>query len=453
MTIPQSGSVPPALPPSLPPVIAPPPPLVPGSPPPLAPNAPRTSDPARRLLAGLLSLCLALFLADAVVSLADDSLILFFDVHFLAGLRGVVFLFSLLLALAVYGLMGLTPMIPKRLFLPLTLFNLAVALLAIPSLIYFYHRLHQLAWVFSCSQLLFALGFLCLVQRGFKLRWPLVPAERLGTRQFNWLNLLLFVLANLFVLLPAVIAYFVLCAALAVHHFSDGFVALRPAGFTVQARKYVRADGKTIQLLPLVHIGAPAFYRNLAESVPTNSVILMEGVTDRLNLLTNKITYKRMATSLGLAEQQQEFHPRHAKLVPADVDVEQFDPSTITLLNLVMLIHAKGVTAENVLKLTQYSPPPALEKQLLDDLLGKRNRRLIEELQAQLPESEHIIVPWGAAHMPGIAKEVQKAGFRLHETQDYLAIPFAPGRNQSRGVGDPNRNPTAPLPSTVQRRP
>src|SRR5206468_9608889 len=140
-------------------------------------------------------------------------------------------------------------------------------------------------------------------------------------------------------------------------------------------------------------------------------IILMEVVTDNRNLLTNRISYKRMATTLGVAEQQQEFKPQ-AEMVRADVDVEEFATNTIALLNLVMLIHSKGVNAQTVLELMQYPQPPDFEKQLWDDLLRKRNRRLLEEIHSRLSQSEHIIVPWGAAHMPEIAKEIQKSGFR-----------------------------------------
>src|SRR5207302_8595688 len=135
----------------------------------------------------------------------------------------------------------------------------------------------------------------------------------------------------------------------------------------------VRNDGRTIQFVPMSHIGEPAFYRALSESFPTNALILMEGVTDDQNLLTNKITYRRMAKSLGLAEQQHEFKPSPVHLVRADVDVEEFRPNTINFLNLVMLLHAHGVTAENLLKVLQYSPSPDFQEQLLDDLLLKRN--------------------------------------------------------------------------------
>jgi len=294
--------VPPLVPALPPPVIEVPPLLDAGALSPVPPGPARKPGALQQLLVLLLSLCFGLFLADAVISLVDDSLILLFDIRVLTAVRGMVFFVGALVALVVYGLMGFTPMIPKRLFLPVTLFNPAAAMGLIPLAIYFHGRIEQLAWVISLGQVIFGLGLLCWVQGGFKVRWPLVPEERLGSRRFSWLNLSGFVLVNALVVLPAVVVYLAVCAALAVGHFSEGFLALRPGGFTVQVRKYVRSDGKTIQLVPMAHIGEADFYHQLSRSFPSNAVVLMEGVTDESNLLTNRITYKRMAAALGLAE-------------------------------------------------------------------------------------------------------------------------------------------------------
>jgi hypothetical protein len=137
-----------------------------------------------------------------------------------------------------------------------------------------------------------------------------------------------------------------------------------------------------------------------------------------------------MATSLGLAEQHEKFAPIRGRVVRADVDVDQFATNTIGLLNVVMLIHSKGVNAETVLKLIQYPQPPQFQEQLFDDLVRKRNQHLLEEIHARLSQSENIIVPWGALHMPEIAKEIQKSGFRLNETQEYVVIRFLSVGNQ-----------------------
>ncbi len=401
-------------------------------PPPILP----TSDPLRNGVAIVLSLGLGIFLADAVVSLADDSFILLFGLHVLTLLRGITCSLALAVAVVIYLLMGLTPLIPKRVFLPLSLFALVGLLATVPAAIYCYDRMQQISWVISLSQVLLGLFILHRMQGGFRLRWPLVAAHRLAGRGFSWRNLSGFLLANIFGLLPAILIYFVLGAVLALDHFSDGFVALRPAGLTVQVRKYIRPDGKTIQLVPMSHVGETPFYQSLARSFPTNALVLMEGVTDEQNLITNQVAYERMAAALGVAEQQEAFEPR-GELVLADVDVSDFTPGTIAGLNLIMLVHAQGLNAGTLMKLLQFSQPH-LEEQFFEDLLRKRNRHLLNEIEALLPAAEHIIVPWGAAHMPELAREIQKAGFQVVETRDYVAIEFRSKARKNKPAANTN---------------
>jgi hypothetical protein len=283
--------------------------------------------------------------------------------------------------------------------------------------------------------LVLGLGMLCWLQGGLRFRWPLVKENRLGSRGFCWFNLAGFLGINVFVLLPATAIYLVICAAAAVGHFSEGFLKLRTGGFSVQVRNYVRNDGKRIQLVPMAHVGDASFYHQLSQSFSTNAVILMEGVSDEGNLLTNKVTYKRMATSLGLAEQHEEFKPAQIQMVNADVDISAFTTNTIGFLNLAMLFHAKGVNAETVLKLLELSPSPQLQEQLWDDLLRKRNRHLLDELRARLPDAKQFVVPWGVAHMPGIAQEIEASGFRLEETQEYAVIRFRLPGSKARSTG------------------
>src|ERR1700679_3574997 len=87
---PQAGGSSPPLPPAPPPVTGNPPPLASTAPPPL-PVAPAPKPASmRKGLAIVLSLCLFLFVADALISLLDDSLILFAKVLFLSPIRGLV---------------------------------------------------------------------------------------------------------------------------------------------------------------------------------------------------------------------------------------------------------------------------------------------------------------------------------------------------------------------------
>ena len=406
-------------------------PPLPGAEPPVIGMSSAGPGSLRPLLSVLLGLGLGLFLLDALFSLVDDSLILFSDFHGFSGLRGLVSLPALFMALVIYGLMGLTPMVPKRLFLPLSLFIPIASLSILLCLIYFRDRLPQIACIISLYQLMLGLAVLRKVQGGFRFRWPLVGEEQLPVRRFSGRHLMFFLLLNVFVVLPAVVVYLAVCASLAVDHFSDGFMALRPDGLTVQVRRYVRDDGKEIQLLPMAHIGEPEFYRNLAQLFPTNSIILMEGVSDEQNLLTNRLSYQRTAASLGLAEQQQEFKPSRGRMVRADVDIAQFTTNTIDFLNLVTLLQTKGINDETMQKITQYVPPPGFHERLFHDLLEVRNRHLLGELRSRLAQSENFMIPWGAAHMPEIAREIQKSGFRLKGSQEYTVIRFGAARNKS----------------------
>jgi hypothetical protein len=372
--------------------------------------------------------------ADAVVSLIDNSLAVLLNIHPFAAISGVFGFFALLIALVVYLLMGVTPMIPKRIFLPVTLFNPLATILVAPGWIYFASHIQRVIWLVSLAQVALCTAVFYYIHREFGFHSLLLPEGLLGSKRFSWQNLLGFSAVNLFVLLPGVIVYLALCAVLAVDHFSEGFVALRPAGFTVQVRHYVRKDGKSILLVPMSHIGEPEFYHSLAQSFPTNSTILMEGVTDDKNLLTNRITYKRMASSLGLSQQVREFKPSPVQMVHADIDVDQFTPDTIGFLNLVMLLHSKGLNLESVLRLMQYPEPPGFERKLFADLLTKRNNHLLQEIHEWLPQSDTLVVPWGAAHMPGLAREIQKSGFHLDSTREFVAIRFRPHRSKTGDV-------------------
>jgi hypothetical protein len=384
----------------------------------------------------LLSFCLLLFVADAIVSLVDDCLIVFFQVHLISGVRGLLALASMLMALGVYSLMGLTPLVPKRLFLPIPIFTLVTTLAVFPCMIYAFDRLEVFALVISAGQVAIGAGILYSCCHGRGLAWPLVSVDRLGIRRFSWRNLAIFVFGNVFVVIPLVAICFFFFASTAVNRFSQGFMALRTDGFTVQARKYVRDDGKTIELLPMSHVADAAFYREVFRQIPTNTVVLMEGVTDENDLLTNHISYARLAKLLGVAEQKTTLKPGSNRWVRADVDISQFSKNTIDFLNVVMLVHAKGINPETLLKVTQYSPPPHFEEQLFDDLIRKRNQHLVGEIESRLPNTDHIAVPWGVAHMPGIAGEIQKSGFRLAETRELFVIRFRHLENQGKGAGN-----------------
>jgi hypothetical protein len=378
----------------------------------------------RAFIAFLLNLALTLFLVEAGISLLDDALILGFGVSVLGFVRGLLFVLLLVTSILIYLLCGVTPMIPKRFIIPVVLFTPVAQMAAIPFLIYHFDRVQQMTLLLSVCQVLFGVSILFWVHGKFAFRWPVIRQEQLGRKAFTWLNLSGFVLANIFVLLPSVLFYLFFCASLAVDHFSGNFLALRSDGLAIRAKTYVRDDQKTVRLVPMMHIGEAAFYDQLSKSFTTNSVILLEGVTDKKNLIKRKLTYKRAARSLGLVEQQEDFEPQQGRLRHADVDVEQFSERTIAILNLVSLIHGEESKLEHLLKLIHECEDPLASEQLWDDLLTKRNANLLKQIEDELPVSDMIVVPWGAAHMRGIAGEIQKKGFRLADTREHQIVHF-----------------------------
>src|SRR5580692_883297 len=117
----------------------------------------------KQTISVILSLCLGLFIAGGAVSVFDDSLRLLWDLHLLTAISAIISFIAFLVAIVVYGLMGLTPMIPKRVFLPITLFYAAGVLAVFPTMIYcsdWVRGSMKLDWATSVCQVVVGLAIL-----------------------------------------------------------------------------------------------------------------------------------------------------------------------------------------------------------------------------------------------------------------------------------------------------
>jgi hypothetical protein len=378
----------------------------------------------KKFLAQLCSLFLVLFIADAGMSVLDDALTFSAGVTILAPLRGLIGVLVMLGAMLLYGLMALTPIVPKRWIIPLILFLPAVMLAGVPFSIYFFN--HAQIFVCAASLLELALGLWILRSVVGRLgwRWPLVREDQLGTRAFSLGNTIGFVLANVCVLFPAILLYLAVCASLAADHFTDGFMALRPSGLILRAKSYTRADGKTVELMPMMHMGDAGFYNRVTKSFPPGAIVLLEGVTDTKQLLQHHLSYQHVATTLGLTAQKEQFSPSSEHARRADVDVEEFSPPTIDFLNLTAQLYSGNITPQLIVELMQKSADPRFAQQLWDDILAKRNAHLTQEIRDELQHSDTIAVPWGAMHMPAMAAEMAKDGFVLSKTEEFPVVSF-----------------------------
>jgi hypothetical protein len=378
----------------------------------------------RNFLSIFLSIYLAVFALDAFLSILDDSLRLFFGFNLLSGPRNSLGVGCLLIGLLVYLGMSFTPLIKKRYFLPLILLAMIGNLAVFPVMIYHFDKLMAFSLILSLIHGALTCIVLFSLQGGLRLRWPLVSLHQLGTKPFSWLNLGGFLLANLLVIPLIVLIYLGCCASAAAGHFSGNFLKLDWSGLTARSKTYVRDDGKTIHLIPMMHIGQSDFYKKISQSIPSDSIILMEGVTDEKHHLKNKLSYNRIAKTLGLVEQKEEFIPKQATKRSADVDVDQFSAKTLEFLDLVIAVHSKGIDPITLQALMKKGEDPLLIKQIFHDLLTLRNEHLIAEIQKELLKSNTIVVPWGAAHMKEIAQGIEKDGFHETQSQEHHILAF-----------------------------
>lgn len=330
-------------------------------------------------------------------------------------------LLMLPIGILTYLVMAFRPGIPKRVFLPVALFLPVSIVIVLPMIVFFYKHAAWIGVGVSVLQVLLAVWAIRWLKKGSESKGVLVPTARLTDKPFSWAHFAGMILTGLMVIIPALALYTFCSAKFAVTHFSAGFVNLSMAGLSMEVRDYIREDGKKITLVPMSHIGESSFYESLAVSFPHDSIVLMEGVSDRKKVVKTVSNYSKMAQSLGLVEQQEVFKPQ-GEIVAADIDISDFSSETLEMLKSVMLLHSKGVTPETM-PILMKPASPGLEK-LMEDILDKRNEHLLKVLYERLPDSNHFIVPWGAAHMPGISVDIEKAGFRIASRRPYLAVRF-----------------------------
>ena len=385
-----------------------------------------------------------LFLIDAGHSLVDEILTLAGSpLPWLSGVRLLIAYLVIAASAVMYLCLGLDRRLPKRIFLPLTLY-IAWCSLALWPLSGVIDRA-LLPLVASVGQV--ALGLLTLVLlRG----WVVLPQKMFQRAAFSLRNTLGFVAINL-LLAPAVLLFGALAmAGNYLEEHTAGFLRISPTGIYMAERSYHRA-GQEVRLAGMMHVGKKEYYRDLAASLPAvSTVILTEGVTDQDRLLEHDFDYGKLARVIGVNSQDQmqidgnrvdlNAPARSAAgagdkpdLAWADIDLNRFDPQTVEFLNVIGKTLFSGRPLNEAL--TDYSDwaaenmSPERVATVMSDILDKRNQAVIASMAKALPRYETIIVPWGALHMPAIEDAVLDQGFapgakKERMSLDFRAVPY-----------------------------
>jgi len=196
----------------------------------------------------------------------------------------------------------------------------------------------------------------------------------------------------------------------------------------------------------MIHLGQEDFYSELIESLDSSrTLILAEGVSDNDGRLKEHFSYGKIADLLGLESQEKISFPGRViesldtddsdsdhrdgpDILRADIDLNQFDPRTLEVLNALAkyVLNSDSLT-EGYLEFNRWAQDHIsddLEEVIMNDLINKRNRAVISYLPKALKKYDTIVIPWGALHMQGIEAMVKKRGFRLEESHSRLSIDF-----------------------------
>lgn len=389
------------------------------------------------------NLYIVLYLVDAGLSLIDELLKSNASpLWLLTELRNFVAYIVIALSAVLFACLGVDRRLPKRVFLPMTIY-IFWCTLGLWPLAGLFGR-DPLGLVSATGQLLLGGCVLLLLCPG---RGILLSAEQFRTPMFSWRNTLGFTLINL-LLLPFILVFSVVAAASNyLEHQTAGFMRISPFGIYMSERSY-HHDDKVVRLAAMMHIGKEDYYRDLAASMTTaKTIILAEGVSDRDRLLENKFNYSKLAGIIGLSTQQEMFldanqvdldelgeassetaEPGKPDIARADLDLNRFDAQTIQFLNVLSrtLLSDKPLV-EGLAEYNAWADAnmtPERISGVMNDILDKRNTAVIEGMQRSLKLYNTVIIPWGAMHMPAIEAAVVAQGFTRGPAHERLSLDF-----------------------------
>jgi hypothetical protein len=291
------------------------------------------------------------------------------------------------------------------------------ALLPLPAIL----SLHTVEYASGILEI--AATLLCLTALRLRTPLPNTPRSFLLTPadfshfRFSLPKTLLATLTHLTILPAAYIAALAYGSVWMVNKASAGFIRINRTGVHFQARSY-RLHQQTIHLIPTVHLANPAFYKRISAHLqnlnPETTLVLPEGVTDHSNLLKNPLDYSGLAAATGLTAQP---HSLPKKLSPrslhVDADINDFAPEVKDALNRFTRGMARALQQNLAEAIQDLAGMDSNVQELFwKDILENRNQRVLKGIDLTIssppppPESpiEHIIIPWGAAHMPGIER-------------------------------------------------
>lgn len=368
---------------------------------------------------------LVLFAADAVISVVEDWF--FASAGPLAGIRGTVASIVVLASLVMIFVVVFVPQLPKFVFAPLIVTALWMGVgappigtvgdsVALPFL--------------SLVQLALAVAAFMIVQ--IRAGGWFFTAQQLPRKDHLFLRIAFASLVVVALAPVAVVAFGAWALATVAEDATAGYVKF--TWTEVLARETVmRKDNKIVRLVATAHIAEGDFYRRVYASVPAKAVVLAEGISDNKELLGgDQGDNSQVAQSLGLDTQDvfegllepaivddktdtPEKDPMKIRTRPdvvrADIDVSELSPAALRCLKEDLQI--VGSTFGDEKAPTELTCKPEDRKAFWDEILYKRNNKVLSEFDRLQAKYDVFIVPWGAMHMHDLELAFKERGFKI----------------------------------------
>ena len=376
------------------------------------------------------NLYLILFLVDGLLSLVHSMGGRLWGIQPLSVVQALAAFVVLLTSFVLYFLMGCMRGFPKKVVLPLVVFTVWVGFFAALPLPIFLGMKNMMVGL-SLLQTGMGIGALILLRVSVDNRQWLYGNTLFDQLAFRWKKLAGFLALNIFLIGPLLGLYLVGSLSIAVSHHSNGFIQIGFQGVSVESRTYHHM-GKSVLLLPTAHIAQKGFYDQLIDSLPaTNSVIIPEGTTDRNKLLSGGLGYEKLAESMGLEAQDNKRILATRNEKRCDMDISEFSDETIDLLQACSELFRGWPDGDRVVLLQNYLSTPNPDFNVLhEDLLTKRNRRVTDCIAECVKTFDHIVVPWGAMHMPGIERTMLEQGATVESRKRILVLGWRPEKKE-----------------------
>ncbi|OJJ21573.1 hypothetical protein BKI52_13600 [marine bacterium AO1-C] len=176
---------------------------------------------------------------------------------------------------------------------------------------------------------------------------------------------------------------------------------------------------------PMIHIGEPQFYQEVARRLAQCDIVLYEGITAKKGIFAIK-SYESIAKHLGLSLQREELKKKgleHVEFIHADLSKQEFEGywkkiplhqrmffNSITFLAYIYTLTQStraDLVKDNNINLRDEVPNLFGKQKKIDDLiLRRRDQRLIHHMERQIKiyanTPKVIGIVYGARHIQTI---------------------------------------------------